>query len=497
MRFRRYVQTGTRRRAASVEAVEGSASASRPTRRVAMLPWLALFLSACALGSAGCSSLDNGNNPGPADGAVDATPVGVDASADTSSGGGDATTGSDSATTGETSAPDSGQPDATSSDGAVADGTVTDAPNADVLGADALGSDATSVDAALPCIIDGGDASGDCCPDDPNKTQPGVCGCGVSDFDSDGDGVPDCLDGCPFDATKTAPGVCGCGTPDVDTDGDGVLDCLDGCPKNAMMTAPGVCGCGGPDNTPLCLVHRYSFKDGPAADAGATDAGAGTTVVSDSIGHADGTAVNVTLTGAGSVTLAGTTSNQYISLPSGIISALGDNATFEAFLTWPVAGGLWQRIFDFGSSTGGAGMQGNGTAFLFVTPLGGPGVMLASFLNGGLSEADSTVVFPNDALIHEMALVMSSPPSDGGAAPVDGGGPTMLLYVDGVLKASAPLANQLSVLPDVNNWLGRSQFAADPGIAATYYEFRIYSAARTAQELLTSTGLGHDVLPTQ
>jgi hypothetical protein len=32
----------------------------------------------------------------------------------------------------------------------------------------------------------------DLCPDDPNKIQPGTCGCGVPDFDVNGDGIMDC-----------------------------------------------------------------------------------------------------------------------------------------------------------------------------------------------------------------------------------------------------------------------------------------------------------------
>ncbi|MBN2563863.1 MAG: S8 family serine peptidase [Phycisphaerae bacterium] len=72
----------------------------------------------------------------------------------------------------------------------------------------------------------------DLCPDDPDKTEPGVCGCGVPDIDSDGDGVLDCNDGCPYDRNKVEPGVCGCGVPEStnDTDGDDVIDCLDNCP---------------------------------------------------------------------------------------------------------------------------------------------------------------------------------------------------------------------------------------------------------------------------
>ena len=37
----------------------------------------------------------------------------------------------------------------------------------------------------------------DQCPADPNKTVPGVCGCGVPDTDTDGDTVADCVDNCP------------------------------------------------------------------------------------------------------------------------------------------------------------------------------------------------------------------------------------------------------------------------------------------------------------
>ncbi len=95
-----------------------------------------------------------------------------------------------------------------------------------------------------------GDGTGDCidgCPNDPNKTAPGICGCGTPDTDSDGDGTANCNDNCPNDPDKVEPGECGCGTPDVDTDTDGTLDCNDGCPNDPNKVAPGECGCGKPD----------------------------------------------------------------------------------------------------------------------------------------------------------------------------------------------------------------------------------------------------------
>ncbi len=58
--------------------------------------------------------------------------------------------------------------------------------------------------------------------------------------------VANANDLCPGDTDKTEPGVCGCGTSDVDTDSDGLADCIDSCPN-----APGVVGSPCNDGDPL------------------------------------------------------------------------------------------------------------------------------------------------------------------------------------------------------------------------------------------------------
>lgn len=45
--------------------------------------------------------------------------------------------------------------------------------------------------------------------------------------DTDGDGTPDAADGCPEDAAKTEPGDCGCGVADDDTNDNSISDCLE------------------------------------------------------------------------------------------------------------------------------------------------------------------------------------------------------------------------------------------------------------------------------
>jgi len=57
----------------------------------------------------------------------------------------------------------------------------------------------------------------DLCPDDPNKVDEGICGCGLEDIDNDNDGAYDCNDHCPYD-------------PDNDIDADDVCGDMDNCP---------------------------------------------------------------------------------------------------------------------------------------------------------------------------------------------------------------------------------------------------------------------------
>ena len=88
----------------------------------------------------------------------------------------------------------------------------------------------------------------DLCPDDPNKTLPGICGCGVADDINPDTGLAACLDPnldlCPDDPNKTLPGFCGCGVADDDIDQDGVPACYDECDTDPKKVVAGVCGCG-------------------------------------------------------------------------------------------------------------------------------------------------------------------------------------------------------------------------------------------------------------
>ncbi len=295
--------------------------------------------------------------------------------------------------------------------------------------------------------------------------------------DSDGDGTYDCNDGCPADASKVAPGVCGCGLSDTaNADNDAAVDCKDACPRDPALTEAGACGCLPASLGATCLAHRYQFE------------GTGT-VVTDSIGASgNGTIVGATLSGTGTVVLSGGTSDQYVKLPSRLISGLGNSATIEAWVTWAGTGGDWQRIIDFGNSTAGQDMQGDGKSYLFLTPsAAGGGLRVA--ISAGAGGGDEDLVTASASLPTALTHV---------AVVIDGSAQTLALYQDGALQGAATAirpSTTLGTIDDLNNWLGRSQYAADPELAGTYHELRIYSKALSAAQISASFTAGPDALP--
>ncbi len=124
-------------------------------------------------------------------------------------------------------------------------------------------------------------------------------------------------------------------------------------------------------STPVVtLKHRYSF-----------DETAGTNVT-DSVSGKNGMVVGSGTFGGGQLALDGTSA--YVDLPNGIITALGNDATLELWIT-DSGRAIWSRIFDFGISDQGEDAQGNGVDFLFLTASDGDGYPRfdANFPDGG------------------------------------------------------------------------------------------------------------------
>lgn len=268
----------------------------------------------------------------------------------------------------------------------------------------------------------------------------------------------------------TDSGLVDSGTPDSGAVDSGTV--IDGGPMPDATVEAGADAAGDAAPDASCadcevlraaLRHRYRF-DGTG------------TVVTDTVSGANGNVLNAALDGSSALTLAGGTSEQYVELPDGIISALTD-ATFEAWVTWQ-GGASWQRVFDFGDMDGN-----NGRTYLFITPSHGGGtasLRATMSLSGSATEVlvDGTAALDTGEMRH-LAVVVDDQNE-------------LRLYLDGALVSSVPNTRALSALSDVNNWLGRSQFAADEELAGTYHEFRIYDEALTGEQIAASFALGPD-----
>jgi hypothetical protein len=73
----------------------------------------------------------------------------------------------------------------------------------------------------------------------------------------------------------------------------------------------------------------------------------------------------------------------------------------------------------------------------------------------------------------------------------------MSLFLNGNRVAMSPSDMQnadLRYVYDVNNWLGRSQFAVDDGFAGSISEFRIYSVALAPDQVKASYDAGKNAV---
>lgn len=211
--------------------------------------------------------------------------------------------------------------------------------------------------------------------------------------------------------------------------------------------------------------------------------GAGTEII-DHMGGPSGELLGgAALTGAGSIELDG--DDDYVNLPNGLLST-NRSATI---LVWAslVDGPAYWRLLDFGTSSGGEDPTGSavGTTYVAITTETGldPSGLALLIGHGGASSEDRALT--------DLSLEV---PQVALGIVLDGEAGRATLYVDGLDVASTPMTAPLSEIDDVNNWLGRSQYAADPHYPGTYTELRIYASALSACAMATLAEWGPDVL---
>jgi hypothetical protein len=194
------------------------------------------------------------------------------------------------------------------------------------------------------------------------------------------------------------------------------------------------------------------------------DQSGGTTAV-DATGHGwNGTLINGPTWVAGhngnAVSLNGV--NQYVSLPTNAVGSLND----FSITAWVKMNTLatWSRVFDFGTGTG---------SYLFLSPAAASGGLRFAITTGG--GAGEQVINDTNALStgvwHQVAVTQNA-----------GVG---ILYVDGtpVATNSAMTLTPSLLGSTTQNWIGHSQYPADPYLNGLVDDLRIYNGALSPSEI--------------
>ena len=220
-----------------------------------------------------------------------------------------------------------------------------------------------------------------------------------------------------------------------------------------------------PQEIETSAIHLYTFNDGTVSGS----------TVSDLVGGADGTLFNGATVSGGQLVLAdnsgATGANvQYMQMPDGVLPDGSTAATFELWFTASASTGAYGRGFDFGR---------NDQNYLFFTPFNGTGSEVGISQAGSVNERDVTGVVLNDGNQH-LATVTINDATD-----------EMTYFIDGTFVGTANLGGvNLSGIEAINNFLGRSQFAVDPGFIGSMNQFAIYDRVLSPSEVLGNYSAG-------
>jgi hypothetical protein len=165
---------------------------------------------------------------------------------------------------------------------------------------------------------------------------------------------------------------------------------------------------------------------------------------------------------AGNAVSLNSSASNYVSLPIGVVSSL----TSFSITAWVKlnANGTWARIFDFGTGT---------SNYMFLSPVGGGNtIRFAITTSAGAGEQMINYAgILSPGVWHHLAVTLNAG--------------TGILYVDGVPVGTN---GAITVTPSdlggtTQNWIGRSQYPADPYLNGLVDDFRIYRGALSASDV--------------
>jgi hypothetical protein len=162
----------------------------------------------------------------------------------------------------------------------------------------------------------------------------------------------------------------------------------------------------------------------------------------------------------------------YVDMPDGIVSDLDGDFTISLWLKrGSTVGNDWARIFDFGDDTSNfmyltpaSAAAPTGLRFDVTTPSNGSGTLPGSGQSVPVSTAWTHIA-------------------------VSASGTTATLWVNGqAVRTNTSFTVRPADLGFTkNNWLGRSQFSADPGLNGTVDDVNIFSRALSPEEMVAMT----------